>query len=276
MSLARSKSAPQPLQGLHALQSFTPLSKQQRQVQIQDDADPAVDYTASAGLATGFIAAAAEYLSPLEALSPGAREEGENPFNLATFFETRPGSSNGERTWWSSESSDFVAESALYEVGDGIERVGGSGAGSSEPGLGPRRPSGAQRSLSMSALDEYASQVISTEDKFGILSLARIPSLFSRVKATILEENEDEDEDDEPDPEDLRTPTSLNVEQPFDDESLHAALCGLRRAAYETDAVLPKEPPSFGLFSPSVTDGEMNIEYTRIMRAAATSTAIVF
>lgn len=207
-------------------------------------------------------AAAVRFLSPLPAgsrahsssslassssLSP--RGEGEDPFNLSGFFPSRPGSPGMtvSSAWLDEEEGEMVASPPAME-----ERRYGGGA----------RPP--KKSLSMSALDDYARNVIASEGQVGILSFGEhlffvvslsfdsvanarvriVPSFLSKlsISSPVSKETIDEDEEYE-----VHTPSTMSIDEPFDAESLLASHTDRRNSA----SFSPSTIPNISLFSPT-------------------------
>lgn len=91
-------------------------------------------------------------LSPLT--SP-RHDEREDPFSLGSFFPSRPGSPSNEPLSWLSPT-----EETMQEEEEEVERKAEVG------GIVP------SRSLSLTALDDYAKEVIAREEQMGILSFS--------------------------------------------------------------------------------------------------------
>lgn len=106
----------------------------------------------TAGLAVGGVSS--WLLSPLT--SP-RHDEPEDPFSLGSFFPSRPGSPSNEPLSWLSPTEETVQE---VEEEVEVERRADVG------GIVP------SRSLSLTALDDYAKEVIAKEESLGILSLS--------------------------------------------------------------------------------------------------------
>lgn len=181
-------------------------------------------------------AAAVRFLSPLPAnsrahssssssssISP--RKEGEDPFNLSGFFPSRPGSPS-----FAVSSSAWLEEEEV-EVPVREERSFSAG------GLKPPK-----KSLSMSALDDYAKSVIASEGQVGILSY--VPSFLSKLSISSPASPETIDEDEEYE---VRTPSTMSIDEPFDAESLHASHASRRNSA----SFFPSAVPNISLFSPT-------------------------
>lgn len=105
------------------------------------------------GLVVGGVSG--RLLSPLT--SP-RHEEREDPFSLGSFFPSRPGSPSNEPLSWLSPTEEMVQEAEEEEVE--VERK------ADVDGIVP------SRSLSLTALDDYAKEVIAKEERLGILSLS--------------------------------------------------------------------------------------------------------
>lgn len=172
---------------------------------------------------------AVRFLSPLSSSSAvhPRRDAREDTFNLSGFFPSAPGSPSSERYWLDDEQREPDEDA---QVDDEVQATA-SGT----------RPIMPQRSLSMTALDDYAKDVISKEGNVGILSLVRIPSFLN----TLLDEPISEEDEYE-----IRTPSSLSIDEPFDSESLHASLT-LRRTSSAIFPAPPKKASSLSLFTDS-------------------------
>ena len=101
-------------------------------------------------------------LSPLT--SPG-RELREDPFNLGSFFPSRPGSPPVEPLSWLSPTEETLQEEEEEEVAQEADERKAELRGDGVPPA---------RSYSLTALDDYAKEVIAKEDRLGILSLSEL------------------------------------------------------------------------------------------------------
>lgn len=101
--------------------------------------------------------------TPLSATTPSPLDAPrEDPFSLAGFFPSRPGSPHTPTTAWASGELDDAEERV-----DEVIREEEEEEKMFEKGASPRRV------LSLSALDEYAKSVIAEESAVGILRLGR-------------------------------------------------------------------------------------------------------
>lgn len=96
----------------------------------------------------------------------------DNPFNLAGFFPSRPGSPDHPVEWARCPLPAVVA--------DVDERT------KENIGAGWKRNAPSARSLSMNALDEYAREVIAKESKLGILGLGMGFRIIAQIDADLL------------------------------------------------------------------------------------------
>ncbi|KAL5495183.1 hypothetical protein ACEPAI_645 [Sanghuangporus weigelae] len=160
----------------------------------------------------------------------------DNPFNLADFFPSRPGSPDHPVEWARSP----VAAEEGERTGETIDAVW--------------RDALSARSLSMNALDEYAREVIAKESKLGILGLARVPSFLKSIRENYFRPTEEE-EHQEGGTNISVTPFevySTAIDEPFDDDTLCETMQSRRVASSEREAnALPDRVPSLGLFSPA-------------------------
>lgn len=191
------------------------------------------------------------------------KEEGEDPFNLGGFFPSRPGSPGlAVSSAWLEEEEGEVLPPPLMPAREEVEerRFGGGGA---------RLPP--KKSLSMSALDDYAKNVIAHEGQVGILSFGEfylfqlafcarklmsmslriVPSFLSKLSiSTPMLSKETIDEDEEYDV--VRTPSTMSIDEPFDAESLLASHTDRRNSAsFSPLQIETAIPTSYSLFSPT-------------------------
>ncbi|KLO09327.1 hypothetical protein SCHPADRAFT_931215 [Schizopora paradoxa] len=171
-------------------------------------------------------------------LSP--RKEGEDAFNLGGFFPSRPGSPGHavSSAWLEDEEGEVVPAPLPAREEFEERRFGGGGR------LPPKK------SLSMSALDDYAKNVIASEGQVGILSF--VPSFLSKLTiSTPMLSKETIDEDEEYDG--VRTPSTMSIDEPFDAESLLASHTDRRNSAsfspLQLQTAIP--PANISLFSPT-------------------------
>ncbi|OCB85677.1 hypothetical protein A7U60_g7328 [Sanghuangporus baumii] len=167
----------------------------------------------------------------------------DNPFNLADFFPSRPGSPDHHPVEWA--RSPVAAEEG-ERTGENIDAEW--------------RNALSARSLSMNALDEYAREVIAKESKLGILGLARVPSSFLKsIRENYFRPTKEEEEEHQEASTNV-TPLevySTAIDEPFDDDTLCETMQSRRVAFSEREAnTLPDRVPSIGLFSPA-TELEM-------------------
>ena len=238
-------------------------------------------------------------LSPLT--SPG-RDLREDPFNLGSFFPSRPGEPPVEPLSWLSPTEETLQEEEEEE--EVAQEAGERKAELRGDGVPPAR------SYSLTALDDYAKEVIAKEDRLGILSLSesvslipidiwlaascwrsralaykysliyihfpvRIPSFFKGIISTVYDE-EDEDENDVP-----VTPTTLTLDEPHDDETLYETLCSRRAAASASTKFGSVPLPStelaaaglgaFSLFSPTAESGEGELGWANALYSSMLS-----
>ncbi|KAL5518863.1 hypothetical protein ACEPAH_546 [Sanghuangporus vaninii] len=165
----------------------------------------------------------------------------DNPFNLADFFPSRPGSPDHPVEW---ARSPVVAEEG-ERTRENIDAVW--------------RNALSARSLSMNALDEYAREVIAKESKLGILGLARVPSFLKSIREIYFRPTEEEEQEHQEASTNV-TPFevySTAIDEPFDDDTLCETMQSRRVASSEREAnAFPGRVPSLGLFSPA-TELEM-------------------
>ncbi|THH06813.1 hypothetical protein EW145_g3822 [Phellinidium pouzarii] len=156
------------------------------------------------------------YVATANASATQRRVISEDPFNLAGFFPSRPGSPEPVLEWARRSTTGEAAPQVIEE-------------------LAPPR-----RSLSMNALDEYARAVIAKESRFGILGLVHVPSFLKSIGESYFAETEEEEQE----------PLGMTLDEPFDAETLHESM-HLRRIASEQALAVHEVKPSFSLFTPT-------------------------
>ena len=167
MTLPRSKSAPVPLTEKDGANrpSSTFVSRASKQLEWLLDFAPHERQGGSLGK---------RGVHTPSVLSSPRREDGEDPFSLAGFFPSRPGSPFVNFNWMSREYEEEIEkddddDDVNVLVRDRARNVRFAPEDSSCMRCALPATT-TKRRLCMSALDEYAGQVIATEDKMGILT----------------------------------------------------------------------------------------------------------
>ncbi|KAL5534162.1 hypothetical protein ACEPAG_623 [Sanghuangporus baumii] len=173
----------------------------------------------------------------------------DNPFNLADFFPSHPGSPDHPVEWARSP----VAAEEGERTRDNIDAEW--------------RNALLARSLSMNALDEYAREVIANESKLGILGLARVPSFLKSIREVYSRPTEEEEHQEASTNATPFEVYSTAIDEPFDDDTLCETMQSRRVASSEREAnALPDRVPSLGLFSPAT---ELDMEEVELGWATA-------